>query len=191
MTEIRVIVSLGLWRIIHLCADITVCVLGSFYFAHRFGCRRVLLFLMILGAAATVTIVGANELQLARWAAQLFAHATLGGAHVLKFVIAAEIFPTGIRATATGICSMMGLAGWLLARFCYAQWQLHSLIAFSICSMCGAVCAWLLPERKVQTLNDVVEDQAPRRKKGGYARFWDQVDMSANDKPKDAQQSPV
>lgn len=106
--------------------------------------------------------------------AELFANM---GPGVLDFVYPTELFPTGLRAGATGFATAVSRVGAILGIVVFPTlvkaWGLsHALWLFALASLTGlGISLWLAPETRLQSLEALSEDglKLPLDK-GGTAR---------------------
>lgn len=79
----------------------------------------------------------------------------------IVFLYTAELFPTGMRNSAVGMCSTLARLGGILAptvaELGYKRPELPFLI-FGIATLIGGIAAYLLPETKGKKLPDTVQE---------------------------------
>ncbi|KAI6175339.1 Transporter, major facilitator family protein [Aphelenchoides bicaudatus] len=94
----------------------------------------------------------------------LIAKSSITGTYATIYTFTPELFPTVIRNTAMGICSMMARLGAILASY-IAMWlvdvfgKVAMVVPFSICGLIAAVVIiFLLPETKGRNLTETIEE---------------------------------
>ncbi|KFD48979.1 hypothetical protein M514_10131, partial [Trichuris suis] len=130
---------------------------------NRFG-RRLLLIVgfLLCTFLIFVTVPISNDLQTVKMILVLLAKSALSGVYAVVYVYTSELFPTVIRNTAMGLCSMIARVGAIAASY-FALWLaedyaiLVSVLYGSIALVAG-ILVFFLPETAGKALAETVED---------------------------------
>ncbi|KHD86752.1 MFS transporter [Heyndrickxia ginsengihumi] len=150
----------------------TISVLGligallGFNLVERIG-RRPLILISFLGLTGSLVILAINNHPTMLFLVVLFSLAVLFanmGAGILNFVYPTELFPTGIRASASGLATAVSRAGSVMGIFIFPQLVIlwgnsKALWFFAVISLIGLMISMVLaPETKGMNLEELSDE---------------------------------
>ncbi|CAF1671172.1 unnamed protein product, partial [Didymodactylos carnosus] len=84
------------------------------------------------------------------------------GSYAIIYIYSNELFPTGVRNSGMGICSMIARVGAILGTTCNdllaRVWSDFPIVVYGIVSLVAAFLAFSLPETLNKPLPQTVED---------------------------------